>query len=67
MQLPQLNFETAFAMTALFSWALVGLLWVVVRNYPRQGGAWIMGSVFSLGTGYLLIAFPMSCRTSPRC
>ena len=57
MQLPQLNFETAFAMTALFSWALVGLLWVVVRNYPRQGGAWIMGSVFSLGTGYLLIAF----------
>ena len=31
MQLPQLNFETAFAMTALFSWALVGLLWVVVR------------------------------------
>ena len=57
MQLPHLNFETAFAMTALFSWALVGLLWVVVRNYPRQGGVWIMASVFALGAGYLLIAF----------
>ena len=65
MQLPSLNFETAFAMTALFSGSMVGLLWVVGRNYPRQGMGWIMASVGCLGIGYLLISFSNAWPSRP--
>ena len=65
MQLPSLNFETAFAMTALFSGSMVGLLWVVGRNYPRQGTGWIMASVGCLGIGYLLISFSNAWPSRP--
>lgn len=63
MLLPTLNPETAFAITALSSWALVGLLWVVGRSYQRQGVAWIMGSLSCFGIGYLLIALSNALPT----
>lgn len=60
MLLPALDSATAFAMTALASWSLVALLWMVGRNFTRQGVAWIMGSTFSVGLGYLLVALSSS-------
>ena len=54
--LPTLSPATAFVITALASWSLAGLLWVVGRSYPRQGVAWIMASLSSAGAGYLLFS-----------
>lgn len=65
MQLPALNIETAFAMTALASWAMVGTLWLIGRNYPRQGVVWMMGSVFASGLGYLLVALSTTGPQAP--
>ena len=65
MQLPNLNPETAFAMTALSSWSLVGLLWVTARSFPRQGVAWVMASLGSAGLGYMWVALSNAWPTEP--
>ncbi len=65
MQLPTLDFHTAFGMTALSGWSLVGLLWLVGRNFPRQGVAWVMASVFMFGTGYFFMALATTLPTVP--
>lgn len=59
MQLPVLNFETAFAMTALSSWSLVGMLWLVGRHYPRQGVAWVVCIVMFQNIQISVLSFLM--------
>lgn len=63
MLLPQLNPQTAFTITALSSWSMIALLWVMGRTFPRQGVAWIMGSLASFGLGYMLIALSRALPT----
>ena len=56
MQLPALDFHTAFGMTALSAWALVGVFWILGRRFWTQGIPYAMASVASFGMAYLLLA-----------
>ena len=60
MSIPVIDFHTAFGMTALSGWSLVGVLWLVGRQFPRQGVGLAMVSVFMFGTSYLFIALSTS-------
>ena len=60
MSIPVIDFHTAFGMTALSGWSLVGVLWLVGRQLPRQGVGLAMVSVFLFGTSYLFIALSTS-------
>ena len=52
MLAPTLDFHTAFGMTALSGWSMVGLLWALGHSFKRQGLGWMMASVFMFGTSY---------------
>ncbi len=65
MQIPTLDFHTAFGMTALAGWSLVGLLWLVGRNFPRQGVGFVMASLFMFGTGYFFMALAKTWPAVP--
>ena len=60
MSIPVIDFHTAFGMTALSGWSLVGVLWLVGRQFPRQGVGLAMVSVLLFGTSYLFIALSTS-------
>lgn len=63
MNLPALNYETVFAMTALSHVPLMGFLWLVGRSYPRQGVAWFMAVTAFLGLGYTCLALSTTVLT----
>lgn len=54
--LPTLDFHTAFGMTALSAWALMGVFWLLGRRFWRQGVPYAMGSALWFGSAYLLFA-----------
>ena len=56
MQLPALDFTTAFGMTALSAWVLVGVLWLLGRQFWTQGVPYSMVAVASFGAAYVMLA-----------
>lgn len=56
MLLPALESHTAYGMTALSAWALMGVFWLLARKFWSQGVPYIIGSVFCFGLAYWLFA-----------
>ncbi|MEG2045891.1 MAG: GGDEF domain-containing protein [Comamonas sp.] len=56
MLLPVLDFPTAYGMTALSAWALMGVFWLLGRPFWSQGVPWLIAAVFSFGVAYWLFA-----------
>lgn len=54
--LPALDFHTAFGMTALSAFTLVGVLWLLGRRFWKQGIPYAMGAVACFGASYLFLA-----------
>lgn len=56
MLLPALEFHTAYGMTALSAWTLMGVFWLLARKFWRQGVPYVIGAVFCFGIAYWLFA-----------
>ena len=56
MLLPVLDFPTAYAMTALSAWALMGVFWLLGRRFWRQGIPYMIAGAFGFGVAYWLFA-----------
>ena len=56
MLLPVLDFPTAYAMTALSAWALMGVFWLMGRRFWQQGVPYMIAGAFGFGVAYWLFA-----------
>lgn len=56
MLLPVLDFPTAYGMTALSAWALMGVFWLLGRAFWSQGVPYLIAAVGSFGVAYGLFA-----------
>lgn len=56
MLLPVLDFPTAYGMTALSAWALMGVFWLLGRAFWSQGVPYLIAAVCSFGVAYGLFA-----------
>ena len=60
MLLPVLDLYTAFGMVALSAWTLVGVLWLLGRQFWAQGVPYMMAAAFCFGVAYWLFAIQKS-------